>query len=165
MKTIAKPVATRMKVEARKHPNFSKVCITIGEFSHQITSRMNVLASGYKILGVNPLPEEEALARGINFLSESFVFVVAGSIIIIEYARSEAKSALKAQQAAEAEAQFRQYLESKFDALSSDIQILNERIKNLEIAAEEQVRSFCFLVSLMLSYCLITGRKTERNKH
>lgn len=126
---------------------------------------MNVLASGYKILGVNPLPEEEALARGINFLSESFVFVVAGSIIIIEYARSEAKSALKAQQAAEAEAQFRQYLESKFDALSSDIQILNERIKNLEIAAEEQVRSFCFLVSLMLSYCLITGRKTERNKH
>lgn len=128
-----------MKVEARKHPRFSKVCITIGEFSHQITSRMNVLASGYKILGVNPLPEEEALVRGINFLSESFVFVVAGSIIIVEYTRSETKNALKAQQAAESEARFRQYLEGKFDDLSSDLGRLNDKIKKLEDRVHEQV--------------------------
>ncbi len=106
MKTIAKPVASRMKVEAKKHPLFMSICTHIGEFSHQITSRVNVLASGYKILGIKPLPEDEALSRGVNFLSESFVFLVGGTIIVVEYQRSEAKSAVKAEQQAQKEADF-----------------------------------------------------------
>lgn len=138
VKTIAKPVATRLKVEARKHPTFSRICIKVGELSHQVTSRMNVIASGYKILGVNPLPEEEALSRGVNFLSESFVFTVAGTIIIVEYSRSETKNALKAQKAAEEESRFRQYLDDKFAALSADLHFLRDRVEKLETIVEEQ---------------------------
>lgn len=128
-----------MKVEARKHPTFTKTCVTIGELSHQITSRMNVLASGYKFLGVSPLEKEEALSKGIDFLSEAFIFCVAGSIIIIEYARSEVKAAQKAKEQAESDAQFRNYLEGKFNRLSDETEILHRRIRELEILVLTQV--------------------------
>ncbi len=107
MKTIAKPVASRMKVEAKKHPNMMKTCLYVGQFTYQITARINLLAQGgIKVLKINPLPEEDALSRGVNFLSECFVFTVAGTIIIIEYNRSETKSAIKSKKDAEREADF-----------------------------------------------------------
>jgi len=99
-----------MKIEAKRHPTLMSSCIYVGQFSHQITSRLNVLASGYKILGIKPLPEDEALSRGVNFLSEAFVFLVGGGIIIVEYSRSEAKNALKAEQTAQKEADLLQRL-------------------------------------------------------
>ena len=43
VKTIAKPVATRLKIESVKHPNFQRVCKSIGQLAHQIASRVNVL--------------------------------------------------------------------------------------------------------------------------
>jgi len=84
VKTIAKPVANRMKVESSKHPNFSNVCITVGQFSHYINTRINVFATGFKFVGVKPLENEKALSEGIGFLSEAVVFTVAGGIIIYE---------------------------------------------------------------------------------
>ncbi len=38
----------------------------------------------YKLVAVKPLPEEEALAKGANFLSEVFIFTVAGIAITLE---------------------------------------------------------------------------------
>ncbi len=43
VKTIAKPVATRLKIESVKHPNFQRYCKNMGQFAHQIGSRVNVL--------------------------------------------------------------------------------------------------------------------------
>lgn len=135
-------MANRIKIEAKKHPTMNNACVYVGQISHQITSRLNVLASGYKILGIKPLPEEEALARGVNFLSESFVFLVGGGIIVVEYNRSEEKSALKAQKEAMKEADFLRRLseaEAKlakieqekgdFDDKTFD---LDQRLKNVE---------------------------------
>ena len=51
---------------------------------HKLTSRINVLASGYKFVGVKPIPEETALKDGIEYLAEWSVFSVAGGIIIFE---------------------------------------------------------------------------------
>ncbi len=146
MKTIAKPVASRIKVEAKKHPRFSSLCISLGQFTHQITSRLNVLASGYKIIGVSSLPEEEALSRGINFLSETFVFSVAGTIIVVEYARSEAKNAEKAKKAQEAEQEFRQYLEDKFTHLTQEIAVLQTRVEELDKMSKLEVESSVFIL-------------------
>lgn len=78
VKTISKPVATRMKTSAGRHPNLSLLCVWLGETSHQFMSRMNVMASGYKFVGAKPLPAEEALKQGIDVLSEAIVFFVAG---------------------------------------------------------------------------------------
>ena len=33
---------------------------------------------------MKPLPKEEAVAKGVNFLSEVFIFAVAGTVITLE---------------------------------------------------------------------------------
>jgi hypothetical protein len=35
-----------MMSEAKSHPAVAKVCVTFGEFMHQVTSRVYILASG-----------------------------------------------------------------------------------------------------------------------
>lgn len=159
-------MANRIKIEAKKHPMMMNGCVYIGQISHQITSRLNVLASGYKILGIKPLPEEEALARGVNFLSEAFVFLVGGGIIVVEYNRSEEKSAIKAQKEAmkeadflrrltEAEAKLAKYEQEKgdFDDKTFD---LDHRLKNVEKVCE------LFVLKLM-NKILPTGRRVLGN--
>jgi hypothetical protein len=46
-------------------------------------------------VGVKPLPDEEALSKGANFLSEVFIFTVAGVVITLEVWRSEQQSIQK----------------------------------------------------------------------
>ena len=84
VKTIAKPVANRMKSEAAKHPNFTKFCVGVGQGMHQLSAKVNVISSGYKFVGVKSLSEEAALSDGIGYVSEFVVFSVAGVIIVIE---------------------------------------------------------------------------------
>ena len=59
VKTLAKPIAQRIKIEASRHPRFSVYCTSLGQAVHHISSRINILASGYKFFGVKPLPPEE----------------------------------------------------------------------------------------------------------
>lgn len=142
VKTLAKPVANRIKIEVRKHPKFSELCSKIGQLSHQITSRLNVYASGYKVLTIDPLPNEDALQRGINFVSETFIFSVGAGILVFEYARSEAKSAAKQLKAEQDEAEFRMYLDNKFVNVYDEIKSLHHEIDQLQrrIESMEQIQ-------------------------
>lgn len=79
------------------------------------------MAKGYRVLSIDPLAEEEALARGVDLLSEIFIFSVAGSIMIIEYARSEAKNAEKAVE-----------LRRKEEAQEAFLADLAERLQRIE---------------------------------
>ena len=38
----------------------------------------------YKIVAVQPLGKEEAVQKGVNFLSELFIFTVAGTVVVLE---------------------------------------------------------------------------------
>jgi hypothetical protein len=58
VRTLAKPLAKRIKQEAANHPRISKWTIALGQFSHNITARLNVLASGYKLVGVSVLGKQ-----------------------------------------------------------------------------------------------------------
>jgi hypothetical protein len=84
IKTIAKPITSYMKKEAPKRPRFSKLCVGIGQGVHSMFSRLNVLASGYKFVGVKPLPVDEALVKGVEYLSEFMVISASTTIIMIE---------------------------------------------------------------------------------
>lgn len=121
-----------MKIEAKRHAKFSSLCIYVGQQSHQITSRLTALASGFKVLTINPLVEEEALSQGISFLSEFLVFSVAGTIIVVEFTRSEMKNAQKAEQTKKAEAEFRQYLEDRFANIDQKLESMSKRIEIIE---------------------------------
>ena len=46
IRTIAKPVAARLMVDAKNHPAVAKICMVCGEGMHQISSRIYILAQG-----------------------------------------------------------------------------------------------------------------------
>ena len=96
IKTAAKPVAAYFKAEAPKSPLFSKLCSTIGQTVHTLSSRLNVLVSGYKFVGVKPLEYDVALSKGVEYIAEFIVIGASGTIIMIEFTRSEKKNAIKA---------------------------------------------------------------------
>ena len=122
----------RLKVEATKRPDLASKLSTLGQGLHQISSRINVFASGYKFLGVKPLAAEDATSKAVNFLSETFVFTVAGTIIVVEYARSEAKNAEKAKKAADEKMQEKKQLEERF-------QMIIDRLDDLEASRLSQL--------------------------
>jgi hypothetical protein len=139
IKTLAKPLTTRLKKEAKRFKSFSTFCIGAGQLTHQVSSRFTALAQGYRVKEINPLPEEDALARGISFVSESFLFLVAGGIIVIEFNRSEEKNAIKAEAAKRKEEEFRQYLEERFAAIDRRVHEMEERLNKIEADKEKSI--------------------------
>ena len=129
IKTVSKPVTTRIKSEANKHPNFSAICTWVGQGVHQISSRINVFAKGYRFIGAKPLPEDQALKDGIDFITETLLFVIAGGILVVEYNRSETKNALKATATAKKEAEEKKALQDKF--VNLELEILDLKLQLL----------------------------------
>ncbi len=95
-------------------------------------------ASGYRFIGVKPLEDDAALTKGINFLSESFVFLVAGSIIIIEYNKSEEKSALAKEAAKEEKQKIKEALEERFKEIDDKIIAVENKISDIEKILPEE---------------------------
>ena len=79
-------VANQMKAQANKHPIFSTICVNLGQTIHYITTRINVVSSGYKFIGVKPLDQETALKDGTKHpLAHSLSSLIA--IVITLYVR------------------------------------------------------------------------------
>lgn len=82
----------------------------------------------YKFVGVKPLPEEEALAKGANFLSEAFIFSVAGIVMTLEVWRSDYQSSVKAAAAKVQEAEKNKILDERFKELITMIDDIKESL-------------------------------------
>ncbi|RPB14289.1 hypothetical protein P167DRAFT_534131 [Morchella conica CCBAS932] len=165
IKTLAKPMASKIKQQARDHPRFRKICVSIAQSIHQVDVRLRLgllqdtaafikaeqadreaarqaakklsegaanfpsdlstvssakavpppAAFGSPKPGaqkphsqkphahftptpvarprVRPLSEAKAIESGANFISELFLFIVAGSLILAEQIRSRRKEA------------------------------------------------------------------------
>ncbi len=130
VKAIAKPLAARMKVEASYRPKFKSLCEKIGEGVHYMYSRMNVVASGHKFVGVKPLSAEQALSDGISTLSETFVVAFSAMVIIVDYSRSNTSNALKAAKAADEKKAEKDALEARFNALELRLEALEKKLEN-----------------------------------
>jgi len=139
VKTIAKPVAARMKVEASRRPAFHDICTSLGQRMHYLSSRLNVFASGYKFVGVKPLAVEQALNDGIGTISEALVLSISASVIIIEYRKSEAKAAKKAKDAAEEKSHEEKKLLNRFQAIEDKLHKLEVALQ-AKSAQEEKAR-------------------------
>ncbi|CAO3597210.1 unnamed protein product [Absidia cylindrospora] len=91
VKTLAKPVANSIKVQAKQHPNFKEFCIGVAQKSHKLEMNLKMNFLGYRKEVIRPLNDARAIESGANFISEAFVFSVAASIIIAENWRSRNK--------------------------------------------------------------------------
>ncbi|KAF9426232.1 hypothetical protein BGZ94_006785 [Podila epigama] len=88
IRTIAKPIANSIKSYSAKHPKFREACIGVAQFSHKTEMQLKMKFLGYKVESIRPLNDARAVEMGANFLGEAIIFGVAGSLIILENART-----------------------------------------------------------------------------
>ncbi|CAO3677669.1 unnamed protein product [Umbelopsis ramanniana] len=88
VRTLAKPVANSIKTQAKQHATFRDFCINVAQISHRMEMNMKMKFLGYRKEVIRPLNDTKAIEAGANFLSESFIFGVAATIILAENWRS-----------------------------------------------------------------------------
>ncbi|PRT54534.1 OPA3-like protein [Wickerhamiella sorbophila] len=114
VKTLAKPIANTIKANAKEHPSFRKFCISFAQKLHQTDVKLRLKLLNEKNIKVRPLNDAKAIQSGATFISEAFVFSVAGSLVFFESWRSRRKE--QARQA----------------SIVDDIQVLQDEIEWLK---------------------------------
>ncbi|RDX86474.1 hypothetical protein CR513_32185, partial [Mucuna pruriens] len=129
VKTLSKPVASRLKQQAALHPRFRQLIINMAQANHQITTKMQRRIYGHATdVEIRPLNEEKAVQAAVDLIGELFVFSVAGVLLIFEVqrnARSEARKEELRKQELEA-------VKQKNENLGEEVELLKQRIQELE---------------------------------
>ena len=86
---------------------------------------------GHKSVKIKPLEEDAAFARGAEILGESFLFLVAGFVVVYDYSDSKTKSAQK-------EREKKQELETILSSLEKRIELLEEQTTKIKYEQEIQ---------------------------
>lgn len=120
VKTLAKPLSKRIKHDFSRYDFTSRLLRGVGQASHQVTSRMTIWSSGYRVRRITPLEEEKALTNGADFVGEAFILLVSGTTVVWEYNRSKEKDRVKEEKR-----------QRKFNDLDA-------RVQALETAAEKE---------------------------
>ncbi|ODV97443.1 hypothetical protein PACTADRAFT_49154 [Pachysolen tannophilus NRRL Y-2460] len=114
VRTIAKPMGNAIRSQAKEHAKFKHVCVTLAQRLHQLDSNLKIRLLGQKNIKIRPLNENKAIEQGASFLSEAFIFTVAGSLIIYESFRARMKEL------------------NRREAVADDIAVLQDEIEFLK---------------------------------
>ena len=134
IKTLSKPMAKQVKHQAVKNPYSRSALISIGQLANQVTTRLTIWSSGFRVRSISPLEEEKALSRGADLLSESFIFGVSGTLVVYEYTQSKEKERKK-------EEKRLQDIVDDATRLQETLESLDKRLVALEAYAKANRRS------------------------
>ncbi|KAF7803381.1 OPA3-like protein [Senna tora] len=141
VKTLSKPVASRLKQQAAIHPRFRQYIVTIAQTNHRITTRMQRRIYGHATdVEIRPLNEEKAVQAAVDLIGELFVFSVAGVLLIFEVqrsARSEARKEERRKQELEA-------VRQRNEEIAEEVELLKHKLQELEKLARGQGLSGLF---------------------
>ncbi|XP_026409009.1 OPA3-like protein [Papaver somniferum] len=133
LRTICKPIASRLKVATGKHPRFRRCIINVAQTNHRFTTTVQRQIYGHATdVAIRPLNEEKAVQAAADLLGELFVVSVAGSAIIFEVqrnARSEARKEELRKQELEA-------IKQKEENLQRELQLIRRRLAEVENLAK-----------------------------
>ncbi|KAG4306332.1 hypothetical protein PORY_000320 [Pneumocystis oryctolagi] len=123
IKTLSKPIATNLRHQAKQHPQFRKICVDLAQVMYRTEERMkaNLLGKQKKPKKPRVLNEENAIERGADFLSESFLFLTAGSLIFYEGWRNRKKE------------------QTRRDKVAEDIEELQKQVASLKAYVEQSI--------------------------
>ncbi|KAJ6333465.1 hypothetical protein OIU77_009353 [Salix suchowensis] len=77
LKTLSKPLASKLKQQAALHPKFRQFIINIAQTNHRITTRTQRRIYGHATdVEIRPLNEEKAVQAAVDLIGEVFVFTV-----------------------------------------------------------------------------------------
>ncbi|KAF9588647.1 hypothetical protein IFM89_014368 [Coptis chinensis] len=133
LKTLCKPIASRLKNEAGKHPRFRQLIVEFAQVNHRFTTTMQRRIYGHATdVEIRPLNEEKAVQAAADLLGELFVFSVAGAAIIFEVQRSARSEARKE----EVRRQELEAMRQRDEELSREVQLLKQKLEELERLAK-----------------------------
>ncbi|GAA6060128.1 hypothetical protein JCM10212_001425 [Sporobolomyces blumeae] len=121
LRTLSKPIATKIKQRAKDHEGFKSRTIAMAQFLHRAEMNLRVSLLGESPKHIRPLSESRAIESGANFLSEGFLFAVAATIIIGETYRGRVS-----------EGKRRDAVRDSLQTHEDEIEELRERLKGLE---------------------------------
>jgi optic atrophy 3 protein len=128
---LAKPLSKQIQHEFSRFDATKQFLVSIGQTTHQITSRMTIWSSGYRVKNIKPLETEKALKDGAEFVGESFIFMVSFGLLLWEYNRSHQSDKAKQEKK-------RQQIKAEQALLKAKLHTLDIRLKAVEDAIKEQ---------------------------
>ncbi|KAK4787122.1 hypothetical protein SAY86_010955 [Trapa natans] len=141
LKTLSKPVASRLKQQAALHPRFRQFIVNFAQSNHRITTTMQRRLYGHATdVEIRPLNEEKAVQAAVDLIGEIFIFTVAGSLLIFEVqrsARSEAKKEEKRRTEMEG-------MRQRDEDLAKEVELLRNKLEELEQLAKNRGLSGIF---------------------
>ncbi|ODV89602.1 hypothetical protein CANCADRAFT_4220 [Tortispora caseinolytica NRRL Y-17796] len=88
IRTLSKPIASTIQARATKSGPFRSICISLAQGVNRTEHFFRNKLSGKNKTPMRPLNDAKAIETGAKFLSETFLFSVAGSLIIFESVRT-----------------------------------------------------------------------------
>uniref|UniRef100_A0A0D6R691 OPA3-like protein n=1 Tax=Araucaria cunninghamii TaxID=56994 RepID=A0A0D6R691_ARACU len=129
IRTLSKPIASRIKVQAAHHPRFRKLIVEFAQVNHKFSTNLQRRIYGHSTkVAVRPLDEEKAVQAATDLLGELFVFSVGVGAVIFEVQRSARSEARKE----ETRKQELEELRQRDDGLAREVVLLKQRIDELE---------------------------------
>ncbi|KAJ8545479.1 hypothetical protein K7X08_018062 [Anisodus acutangulus] len=129
LKTLSKPIGSRLKQQARLHPKFRNFIVSIAQENHRLTTTVQRKLYGHATdVEIRPLDEEKAVQAAVDLLGEVFVFSVAVAALFFEYQRSSRSEAKKE----ELRKQELEQMRERDEALSREMDIMKRKIQELE---------------------------------
>ncbi|KAH7861414.1 hypothetical protein Vadar_025810 [Vaccinium darrowii] len=129
IRTIAKPIANRLKKNAGLHPKFREFIINIAQANHRFSTTVQRRIYGRSTeIEIRPLNEERAIQSASDLLGELFIFSVAGLALIYEVQRNSRSEARKEElRKKELEA-----AKKRNDELAKELENLKLRLEEVE---------------------------------
>ncbi|CAM9133490.1 unnamed protein product [Ectocarpus sp. 4 AP-2014] len=125
VKTIAKPMAKKIKTEAQKHPRFRGVLNSMGQATNSISARISIRMAGHTTTKIKPLEEDKAIADGGDLLAEGFIYGLGTFLMVFEYMSS-------AKEKEEKEAKSKLKKEEEKREMAQALEDINKRLAHLE---------------------------------
>ncbi|CAN4084126.1 unnamed protein product [Withania somnifera] len=133
LKTLSKPIASRLKQQAGLHSKFRNFIVTIAQTNHRVTTKMQRRLYGHATgVEIRPLDEDKAVQAAVDLLGEAFVFSVAVAALVFEVQRSSRSEAKKE----EVRRQELEQMRERDEALSREVESMKSRIQELEQLAK-----------------------------
>ncbi|EPS67191.1 hypothetical protein M569_07588, partial [Genlisea aurea] len=129
LKTLSKPIAARIKVEAGRHPRFRNVIISIAQANHRMTTTMQRRIYGHATnVEIRPLDEEKAVQAAVDLMGELFIFSVGVAALIFEWQRSSRSEARKE----EIRRQELEEMRRRDEEVAQEVELLKQKLSEIE---------------------------------
>jgi len=117
IRTIAKPISTELKNQAKQHDKFREFCVNLAQKLNRSEVKLRTNILGEPARHVRPLSETRAIENGANFIAEGFLFTVAAGLILGETWRTSRNQSKR-----------RDDVDDQLDALGTKVVELSSRL-------------------------------------